>query len=63
MIGHGEAERGDAHAIEHGAEGVVAEAVRVPLREDDYGLFGALGIFVGRGGIPASIDEIVFRVG
>src|SRR5260221_6251477 len=63
VIGHGKAQGRDAHLVEDGAEGVVAEAVGVPLREDDDGLFGARGGFVLGGGIPAGVDEIVLGIG
>ena len=63
VIGLGEAQGRDAHAVEDGAEGVVAEGIGVPLRHDDDGLFGARGIFVRGSGIPAGVDEIVLRVG
>ena len=63
VVGHGEAQRRDAHAIEDGAERVVAEAVGVPLRQDDDGLLGPRRIFVRGRGIPAGVDQIVFGVG
>ena len=63
VIGHGEAQRGDAHAIEDGAKGVVAEAVGVPLRQHHDGLLGAGGVFVGGGRIPAGVHQVVFGVG
>ena len=63
VIGHGEAQGRDAHPIEDGAERVVTESVRVPLGKDHDGLLGPGGIFVGRGGVPASVDQIVLRVG
>ena len=63
VIRHGEPQSGDTHAIEDGAERVVAEAVRVPLGKDDDGLLGARWVLMGWGGIPAGVDQIVLRVG
>ena len=40
VVGLGEAEAGDAEAVEEGAEGVVGEGVGVPLGHDDHCLFG-----------------------
>ena len=48
VIGLGEPQRRDAHAIEERAQRVVAEAVGVPLRQDDDGLLGPRGILVRR---------------
>ena len=41
----------------------MTEAVRIPLRKDYDGLLGPGGISVGRGGVPAGIDQVVLRVG
>src|SRR5258708_22364124 len=47
VVGLGEAETGDAEAVEEGAEGVVGEGVCVPLRHDDHGLlWGLFGLAV-----------------
>ena len=40
VVGLGEAEAGDAEAVEEGAEGVVGEGVGVPLGHDDHCLLG-----------------------
>ncbi len=62
VVGLGEAEAGDAEAVEEGAEGVVAEGVCVPLGHDDHGLFGLALLSFGMGGVPAGVDLIVFGV-
>jgi hypothetical protein len=62
VIGHGKAQRRNAHFVEDGAKGVVAEAVGVPLGNDDDGLLGARWVLVFGGGVPAGIHQIVFRV-
>jgi hypothetical protein len=41
VVGLGEAQGGDAEAVEESAEGVVADGVGVPLGQDDDGLTGA----------------------
>jgi hypothetical protein len=63
VVRHGEPQRGDAHAIEDGAEGVVAEAVGVPLRQHNDGLLGPRRVFVRGGRIPAGVYQVVFRIG
>ena len=63
VIGHGEPQRRDSHAVEDGAERVMAEAIGVPLRQHHDGLLGPGRIFVGRGRIPTGVHQVVFRVG
>ena len=63
VVGLGEPQRRDTHAVEESAKSVVTEAVGVPLRQHHDGLPGPRGIFVRRSGIPAGVDEVVFRVG
>ena len=62
VVGLGEAEAGDAEAIEEGAEGVVGEGVGVPLGHDDHGLFGFAVLRFGMGRIPAGVDGVVLGV-
>ena len=62
VVGLGETQGRDAEAIEERAEGVVAEGVGVPLRHDDDGLFRLAGLLSGRRGIPARVDDVVFRI-
>lgn len=49
VVGLGEAEGGDAEAVEEGAEGVVGEGVGVPLGHDDDGLLGFAGLALSLG--------------
>jgi hypothetical protein len=63
VVGLGEPQRGDAHAIEERAERVVAECIGIPLRHDHDGLLGPPGILVRRRGIPARVHQVVLRVG
>jgi hypothetical protein len=62
VVGLGEAEAGDAEAVEEGAEGVVAEGVGVPLGHDEDGLLRLAVLRFGVGGVPACVDSVVFRV-
>ena len=62
VVGLGEAEAGDAEAVEEGAEGVVGEGVGVPLGHDDHGLFGSVLSRLWMCGIPAGVDGVVFGV-
>ncbi len=56
VVGLGEAEAGDAEAVEEGAEGVVGEGVGVPLRHDDDGLLWFAFLCFGVRGVPAGVD-------
>ena len=62
VVGLGEAEGGDAEAVDHGADGVVGEGVSVPLGHDDDGLLGAATLLGRVGGVPAGVDLIVLGV-
>ena len=62
VVRHGEAQGRNAHAIEDGAEGVVAESVGVPLGQNYDCLLGAGGSFVRGRRVPAGVDQVVFRV-
>ena len=61
--GLAESQRRNSKTIEQGAERVVAEGIRIPLRHDDDGLLWLALLLFGRSGIPARVDLIVFWIG
>lgn len=68
VVGLGEAEGGDAEAVEESAEGVMGEGVGVPLGHDDDGLPGLAELLCPlcrwglRRWVPAGIDDVVLGV-
>ncbi len=62
VIGLREPQRRNPHAVEQPAQHIVAEPIRVPLRQHHDRLLGPRRVFVRRGRIPARVHQIVFRV-